>query len=313
MKRLILASTLMSTVLYGPAWAVDPAPKPHPAPTHPAEHDCAKSLQDTTCATTTGGGTKGTVNVSGTDGAPGTATSPGDGGSDSAPVTLSANITRRDYVLACSGNTLANGGDINCMAAISICALNGPGYLAYWQYEAEFNRATGAIQKPGWHRIDTVCLPPGSPLLDPLAAIPGLIERDFQSLVVLKGVAVSQPGGSTLVNYQTGYYTEAARYTLAPVGILGHTVVITATPSQYDWYFGDGTDALDAGPGAKDTLDVSHTYKRTGKLAPYVVITWTGTFTVDGGAPQPVIGTATTTGPGTPLQVKQARAELVTR
>jgi hypothetical protein len=34
---------------------------------------------------------------------------------------------------------------------------------------------------------------------------------------------------------------------------------------------------------------------------------------VDVGAARPVIGTAITTGSGTPLQVKQARVELVTR
>jgi hypothetical protein len=265
------------------------------------------------CTSATGGGDNGTVVVGSSQGGTGADGSTGSDSSDATPVTLSENITRHDYVLACSGNTLDNGGDLNCMAATAICDNLGPGYLAYWRYEAEFVRATGAIVPPGWQRTDTVCLPPGSPLLNPLAAIPGIVERDFQSLVVLKGTAISQPGGSTLVNYQTGFYTEATRYTLDPVGILGHTVVVTAIPSRYDWYFGDGTTALDAGPGAKDTLDVSHTYSRRGSVAPYVVITWTGTFTVDGGTPQPVIGTATTTGPGTALQVKQARAELVTR
>jgi hypothetical protein len=89
--------------------------------------------------------------------------------------------------------------------------------------------------------------------------------------------------------------------------------VVTAYPKQYDWYFGDGTSALDAGPGQSESSDVKHRYTQTGEVAPYVVITWTGTFTVDGGQQRDVFGTAQTTGPGTPLQVKQARAELVTR
>ncbi|MCW2598659.1 MAG: hypothetical protein JWM02_488, partial [Frankiales bacterium] len=71
--------------------------------------------------------------------------------------------------------------------------------------------------------------------------------------------------------------------------------------------------ALDAGPGRRDASDVIHRYADTGSVAPYVVITWTGTFTVDGGQQRDVFGTAQTTGPGTPLQVKQARAELVSR
>jgi hypothetical protein len=303
-KRLV--ATVMVCFSLTPVAAFADSLTPPPGP--PSGEVCGDAPFQPQCAAA--GGSKGTIDVSGAGGEAG---SPGEGGSGSTPVRLSKNITRYDYVLACSGNTLANGGDINCMAAISICAGNGPGYLAYWQYEAEFVRATGAIVPPGWQRVNTVCLAPGSPLLNPLAAIPGIIERDFRSLVVLKGTAISQPGGSTLVNYKTGFYTDARRYTLDPVGILGHTVVITAEPAQYDWYFGDGTDALDGGPGAKDTLDVQHTYTRNGKVAPYVVITWTGTFTVDGGPARQVIGTATTTGPGTPLQVKQARAELVTR
>jgi hypothetical protein len=56
-----------------------------------------------------------------------------------------------------------------------------------------------------------------------------------------------------------------------------------------------------------------HTYQRSGDVGPYVVITWSGTFSVDGGPQREVFGTARTTGDPTPLRVKQARAELVTR
>jgi hypothetical protein len=58
---------------------------------------------------------------------------------------------------------------------------------------------------------------------------------------------------------------------------------------------------------------VEHTYTHKGVVRPYVVITWSGTYTVDGGAALDVIGTATTTGDGTPLQVKEAKAQLVSR
>jgi hypothetical protein len=32
-------------------------------------------------------------------------------------------------------------------------------------------------------------------------------------------------------------------------------------------------------------VHVGHTYRDTGAVAPYVVVTWAGTFTVDGGSP----------------------------
>jgi hypothetical protein len=42
-----------------------------------------------------------------------------------------------------------------------------------------------------------------------------------------------------------------------------------------------------------------------------VVIEWSGTYRIGGGAQLPISGTATTVGDPTPLQVKQARSELV--
>jgi hypothetical protein len=115
------------------------------------------------------------------------------------------------------------------------------------------------------------------------------------------------------VNFDNGFWTEARTYALPAVQILGHRVVVTAKPEHFDWYFGDGASAMDAGPGRQGTTDVEHTYTDKGLVKPYVVITWSGTYTVDGGAPLDVFGTATTTGDGTPLQVKEAHAELVSR
>jgi hypothetical protein len=183
--------------------------------------------------------------------------------------------------------------------------------VQYWRWEVTVVRATGAelgaVQSPG-----SYCLGPQVAGLPPIAAVGGVLASDLQRLIVVKGRAMVKPKGTTLVNYDTTFYTDAKSYVLAPVQLLGHRVVVTAYPKQYDWYFGDGTSAVDAGPGQSDASDVSHRYRRTGSVAPYVVITWTGTFTVDGGSQRDVFGVARTTGPGTPLQVKQARAELVT-
>ena len=41
------------------------------------------------------------------------------------------------------------------------------------------------------------------------------------------------------------------------------------------------------------------------------MIEWSGTFTINGGPPQPITGTATTTGEPAPVQVREARSELV--
>ncbi len=229
------------------------------------------------------------------------------------PFSLPDTYVIYEYAPACTGNTRADANAL-CGSAVGTCQPRAKGSVQYWRYEATVDRQTGRVLDPGWTQSpSTYCLGPRDVGVPPIAAIGGIVAGDFQDLIVLKGVAVSDPKGSTLVNYETGFHTDATTYRLDPITILGRTVRITATPERYDWYFGDGTRELDAGPGHEGTLDVQHTYRSAGRVAPYVVITWSGTYSVDGGAPRPVIGTATTTGNGTPLQVKQARAELVTR
>lgn len=214
-----------------------------------------------------------------------------------------------DYVTyafapTCTGNTAYAAANI-CGAAVNTCPPAGQGIIRYWRWQITHHVADGTqtvIQD-----VQTLCLAPTTPGLPPVAAVIGLVERDFKTLVVAKGVIVIKPNGTTLVNYPTKFSTDASTYTLAPVDILGHTVVITATPQQYDWDFGDGEHTMNGGQ-----QDVTHIYANTGTVTAHVTITWTGTFTIDGGATRDVLGTATTTGPGTPLQVKQARAELIT-
>jgi hypothetical protein len=213
------------------------------------------------------------------------------------------------YAPACSGNTRLDV-DLICGAALNTCLPADTGLVSYWRWQETVFVATGLpVPGGGWVQLPgTVCLGPDKVGVPSIAAITGVISRDFKKLVVLKGAADVRPSGTTLVNYATEFSTTAGRYVLAPVTVLGRRVVITAVPQQYDWFFGDGAGTPDGGAGP-----VTHTYSTTGAMGPYVVITWTGTFTVDGGPARDVFGTAQTTGDATPLQVKEARAELVTR
>jgi hypothetical protein len=216
-----------------------------------------------------------------------------------------------DYVPTCTGNTRGSA-DALCGAAVNSCLPQDTGLIRYWVWYADIVRATGQPTADGWVlQRGTVCLGPTQQGLPTKAAIGGVLASEFQQLVVAKGVTHVDPKDATLVNFETGFWTDAKTYALPAVQILGHTVVVTAKPERFDWYFGDGGEAQDAGPGRSGTTEVSHTYGDTGVVRPYVVITWSGTFTVDGQGPVPVVGTAKTTGDGTPLQVKEARAELV--
>lgn len=218
--------------------------------------------------------------------------------------------TTYDYAPACTGATRTDA-YLTCQGAVDACASVGEGFLNYWRWEAQVSRTTGSVvTPPGWVQSPgSFCLGPTETGLPLIPAISGVLAREFKDLVVLKGLAISDPRGRTLVNYDTRFHTDAKAYVLDPVTILGHRVVVRATPSRYDWYFGDGSQSLDGGSGT--TEPVVHLYEKAGDVAPYVVVTWMGTFSVDGGPQQPVIGTAVTTGPGTPLVVREARSELV--
>lgn len=262
-----------------------------------------------------GGSVEGCGADSGTFGVGGQGSGPGQGGSSGQgrgkPVSLPGTYRIYAYAPTCTGNTRTDG-DVLCGAAVNTCRPTGTGLIQYWVWYEDIDRATGQPVPPGWVlEQGSTCLGPDQQGLPTKAAIGGILARDFKSLVVVKGVAHVDPQDATLVNFDTGFWTDARTYTLPAVQILGRTVVVTAKPERFDWYFGDGASALDAGPGRSKTTDVDHTYSSTGTVRPYVVITWSGTFTVDGGAPIDVIGTAVTTGDGTPLQVKEARAQLV--
>jgi len=173
------------------------------------------------------------------------------------------------------------------------------------------------IRFPGevsdWRRITPppfVCRPlTATPEVDPLVAIAALVDRDFQRVVVLKGVATVSPAPDTLVRIPTVFTTSAPASYDIPLTLLGRSVVITATAATYTWHFGDGTSASTSSPGTQGRVE--HVYTESAPRSAYVVIEWTGTFTVDGGPAQQVNGTATTTGDPVAIEVKQARTELV--
>lgn len=256
----------------------------------------------------------GTFDLSGHQTAPGQSSpkgGPRGGGVGGKPVVVPSTYRETAFAPTCTGNTALDAG-VLCGAAVNTCVPAGAGIIRYWEWTVTYRTVDASV-------VSIVALP-GSYCVAPEVAGPpaavviaGVVERDFKSLVVARGTAEVQPRGTTLVNYPTKFFTSAQEYVLPAVTILGRRVVITARPQSYDWFFGDGQSALDVGPGQARDSDVRHVYGVTGTMAAHVVITWSGTFTVEGGRVQQVFGTARTTGPGTPLQVKQARAELVTK
>ena len=218
---------------------------------------------------------------------------------------------RRQTVLVptCDGNNAES--DIGlCTAAVATCPNQGD--VRFWVYSRMINTRDRS-HDPAYTRQlepDSVCAGPDDPRVTPTVAIPAIIDRDFQRVVVLKGIARVTPAPDTLVNVETRFATDApARYEI-PLTVLDQSVVITASAASWTWHFGDGiTQRLTDGVSGGSTVNE---YRRSGPRAAYVVIEWTGTYVIGGDpAVRQVNGTATTIGEPAQIAVRTARSELV--
>ncbi len=218
----------------------------------------------------------------------------------------------------CTGNDL-EGPQNQCPATAVLCEGTAPqGATAFWVWTRLYDPRLPEVAQPAFVRqTGFVCLTPAqaaAAALPTVAQVAALVQRDFQRFVVIKGQTVIDPPARTLVNVDTIFSTPTnASVMLDPLTLLGRRVLITIKPETYTWHFGDGTSRTTTTPGRPRVKDVTHVYRRAAAVSPYVVISWSGTFTVDGSEPLTVQGRATTTGPGTPLRVLTAQSELVAR
>ena len=92
---------------------------------------------------------------------------------------------------------------------------------------------------------------------------------------------VQPPGGRTLVNLPTNFYTTSTASLSADVDLLGVTTALTLTPRSYTWHFGDGTSVTTSSPGrAYPSMTNTHTYRRIGLLGVSIDVTYTVRYRV---------------------------------
>lgn len=139
-----------------------------------------------------------------------------------------------------------------------------------------------------------------------------MVARAFKRIPLPPSrLVVQPPGGETLVNFATNFYTEAAPFERS-VTLVGQRVDLRIRPSGFGWSFGDGTVTRTTTPGAAyPALDVTHEYARAGRVGPSVDTTYSADFRVNGGPWEPVVGTVTMTGAPVALQVRTASPTLV--
>lgn len=125
-------------------------------------------------------------------------------------------------------------------------------------------------------------------------------------------LVIQPPGGETLVNFATNFYSTTTRPTTRTVHLIDTAVTIEATPATYTWRFGDGHSRTSHGAGgAYPDLQITHRYRRTGAVTPQVDLTYTGRYRLDDGPWQQLPDTLTVAGTPQTLRVLTATPHLV--
>ncbi len=165
--------------------------------------------------------------------------------------------------------------------------------------------------------VGTACLSAGeADAVDAPPPIRVLVLRAFETLDwPASDVAVQPPGGKTLVNLATNFYTTNTEMTDIPVRLVESDVVVSARPISYRWHFGDGSTTTTESPGAKyPDLDVSHVYDRTDMVVVSVDTQYgDASFKVDGGPSEDIPSTIWVAGAAQDLEVVEAIPQLVLR
>jgi hypothetical protein len=126
-------------------------------------------------------------------------------------------------------------------------------------------------------------------------------------------LTIQPPGGQTLVNFETNFFTTTTAPTTQTVTLLGQRVEIEASPAGYTWHFGDGEQQSGTDPGAAyPDLTVTHVYREAEvTVHPSVDITYHGRYRVNGGAWHDIPETLTVDGTPLDLEVLTATPRLV--
>jgi len=165
--------------------------------------------------------------------------------------------------------------------------------------------------------VGTACLSANEvgPVDDP-PPVRALVLQAFETLDWSESTLVIQPpGGRTLVNLETNFYTDNSGFTVIPVTLVQSQVRVEAEPIAYTWHFGDGTSVETTSPGAPyPDLDVAYSYESVGDVAVSVDTTYgNASFSVNGGAWEAIPSTITVPGSAVDLEVVEATPQLVIR
>ncbi|WP_456818552.1 hypothetical protein [Cellulomonas sp. URHB0016] len=201
------------------------------------------------------------------------------------------------------GGALPACGSTNATIIVPTC-IDGPAILPLWrQTRASITDSWAGL--PWTLAIGYSC---------PEDAVPTMTEADFRRLPLPPPVLRMEPDqGWVLVNIDTIVMTDPTPQSFR-TDLLGYGVDVIATPTTFDYDFGDDLDGLvTTSPGHPwPHQDTAHVYQSTGTRQITLTTTWTGRYRVDGTSIwRDITGTAHTTITGAPFDVQERRSHLV--
>jgi hypothetical protein len=212
---------------------------------------------------------------------------------------------RYRYRLHCADRIAED--DVQCVGAAVPCTSVPDGTL-YDVFRAE--DTAGSV----WELIGVACLGAGD--LAGLGEVtPELVLTAFQRLSWPKPELVVQPpGGETLVNFETNFYTTLTKPRTQTVRLLGQQVTIEATPASYGFVFdenGQYTETEDPGAPYPELINTYEYQDAHVVRHPWVQVTYTGRYRVGGGEWTPIPDTLTVDGDPVNLTVIEGQPNLI--
>jgi hypothetical protein len=141
-----------------------------------------------------------------------------------------------------------------------------------------------------------------------------LIEAEWASLnPASPQINMQPPNGWAYASMPTVVYVEDQPL-IHTATILGINVQIRATPQSFAWNWGDGNETTTTDPGQPyPDYTVSYTYEHfEGDVAVELTTTWSGEYSVDGGATwNAIVGTISTSPDPIPLTIHNPKSRLV--